>query len=108
HVEDHNRAAHLVLERGEVGEVYNIGAHNEVTNRDITDRLLALTGRDESAIEWVPDRLGHDRRYSVDIDKISALGWTLERDFDQGLEHTVEWYRTHRDWWEPLKARAGL
>ncbi len=108
HVEDHNRAAHLVLERGEVGEVYNIGAHNEVTNRDITERLLALTGRDESAIEWVPDRLGHDRRYSVDIDKISALGWTLERDFDQGLEHTVEWYRTHRDWWEPLKARAGL
>lgn len=108
HVEDHNRAAHLVLERGEVGEVYNIGAHNEVTNRDITERLLALTGRDESFIEWVPDRLGHDRRYSVDIDKITALGWQLERDFDQGLEHTVDWYRTHREWWEPLKARAGL
>ncbi len=108
HVEDHNRAAHLVLERGEVGEIYNIGAHNEITNRDITDRLLALTGRDESFIEWVPDRLGHDRRYSVDIDKISALGWRLERDFDAGLEHTVDWYRTHREWWEPLKRRAGL
>ncbi|MFP5489206.1 MAG: GDP-mannose 4,6-dehydratase, partial [Acidimicrobiia bacterium] len=108
HVEDHNRAAHLVLERGEVGEIYNIGAHNEITNRDITERLLALTGRDESFIEWVPDRLGHDRRYSVEIDKITALGWSLERDFDQGLEHTVEWYRTHRDWWEPLKAKAGL
>ncbi|MEZ5295433.1 MAG: dTDP-glucose 4,6-dehydratase [Ilumatobacteraceae bacterium] len=108
HVEDHNRAAHLVLERGAVGEVYNIGAHNEVTNRDITERLLALTGRDESFIEWVPDRLGHDRRYSVDIEKITALGWRLERDFDAGLEHTVEWYRDHRDWWEPLKARAGL
>ena len=108
HVEDHNRAAHLVLERGEVGEIYNIGAHNEITNRDITERLLTLTGRDESFIEWVPDRLGHDRRYSVEIDKVAALGWSLERDFDQGLEHTVDWYRTHRGWWEPLKARAGL
>lgn len=107
HVEDHNRAAHLVLEQGVLGEVYNIGAHNEITNRDITMRLLELTGRDESSIEWVPDRLGHDRRYSVQIDKITALGWKLERDFDAGLAHTVEWYREHRDWWEPLKARVG-
>ncbi|HEY5663854.1 MAG TPA: dTDP-glucose 4,6-dehydratase [Ilumatobacter sp.] len=107
HVEDHNRAAHLVLERGAVGEIYNIGAHNEITNRDITMRLLALTGRDESAIDWVPDRLGHDRRYSVQIDKVTALGWRLERDFDEGLAHTVEWYRQHRAWWEPLKARLG-
>ena len=107
HVEDHNRAAHLVLERGEVGEIYNIGAHNEITNRVITERLLALTGRDESFIEWVPDRLGHDRRYSVHIDKISALGWRTELDFDAGLEHTVDWYRSHRDWWEPLKARSS-
>ena len=108
HVEDHNRAAHLVLERGNVGEIYNIGAHNEITNRDITTRLLELTGRDETFIEWVPDRLGHDRRYSVQIDKITSLGWQLERDFDQGLEHTVGWYRDHRSWWEPLKTRAGL
>ena len=108
HVEDHNRAAHLVLERGEVGEIYNIGAHNELTNRDITMRLLGLTDRDESAIEWVPDRLGHDRRYSVNIDKVTALGWKLERDFDAGLEHTVEWYRSNREWWEPLKQRVGL
>ena len=100
--------AHLVLEQGVVGEVYNIGAHNELTNRDITMRLLELTGRDESAIEWVPDRLGHDRRYSVNIDKVTALGWELHRDFDAGLEHTVEWYRTHREWWEPLKLRVGL
>ena len=56
----------------------------------------------------MPDRLGHDRRYSVEIDKITALGWALERDFDQGLAHTVDWYRSHRDWWEPLKERAGL
>ena len=108
HVEDHNRAAQLVLEAGQVCEIYNIGAHNEVTNRDITTRLLELTGRDESFIEWVPDRLGHDRRYSVDIAKITELGWQLERDFDQGLAHTVEWYRDHRDWWEPLKQRNSL
>jgi dTDP-glucose 4,6-dehydratase len=108
HVEDHNRAAHLVFERGEVGEIYNIGAHNELTNHDITTRLLELTGRDESAIEWVPDRLGHDRRYSVNIDKITALGWELQRDFDAGLAHTVDWYRSNRAWWEPLKRRVEL
>ena len=108
HVEDHNRAAQLVLEQGQVGEIYNIGAHNEITNADITNRLLALTGRDESYIEPVPDRLGHDRRYSVEIDKISALGWATQRDFDEGLAHTVDWYRDHRAWWEPLKAKAGL
>jgi dTDP-glucose 4,6-dehydratase len=108
HVQDHNRAAHLVLQRGELGEIYNIGAHNEVTNRDITERLLELTGRDESFIEWIPDRLGHDRRYSVEIDKITALGWRHERDFEEGLAHTVDWYRHHRDWWEPLKRRTGL
>ena len=107
HVEDHNRAAHLVLERGEVGEVYNIGAHNEITNRDLTYRLLELCGRDESFIEPVADRLGHDRRYSVNIDKITALGWKLERSFDDSLAETVQWYRDRRDWWEPLKARVG-
>jgi dTDP-glucose 4,6-dehydratase len=107
HVEDHNRAAHLVLEHGVVGEIYNIGAHNEITNRIITERLLELTGRDESFIERVPDRLGHDRRYSVEIEKISALGWAVKRDFDAGLAETVEWYRTRRDWWEPLKARTA-
>ncbi len=108
HVEDHNRAAHLVLEHGVIGEIYNIGAHNEITNRIITERLLELTGRDESFIERIPDRLGHDRRYSVEIDKICAFGWSVQRDFDTGLAETVDWYRSHRDWWEPLKARTGL
>jgi dTDP-glucose 4,6-dehydratase len=108
HVEDHNIAAHLVLERGTPGEVYNIGAGNEVTNVELTHRLLELTGRDESFIRPVDDRLGHDRRYSVNIDKISALGWSLSRSFDDSLAATVDWYRTHRDWWEPLKAKAGL
>ena len=106
HVEDHNRAADLVLRQGTVGEIYNIGAHNEITNRELTYRLLELTGRDESFIEPVADRLGHDRRYSVNIDKITALGWKLEHEFDAALEATVAWYRDHRDWWEPLKARV--
>ncbi|MGD9703344.1 MAG: dTDP-glucose 4,6-dehydratase [Acidimicrobiia bacterium] len=106
HVEDHNRAADLVLRQGTIGEIYNIGAHNEITNRELTYRLLELTGRDESFIQPVADRLGHDRRYSVNIDKISALGWKLEHGFDAALEATVAWYRDHRHWWEPLKART--
>ncbi|MEQ1873757.1 MAG: dTDP-glucose 4,6-dehydratase [Ilumatobacteraceae bacterium] len=104
HVEDHNRAAHLVLHKGVVGEVYNIGAHHELTNRELTYKLLELCGRDESSIEPVADRLGHDRRYSVNIDKVSALGWRMERSFDQSLAETVAWYRDNRAWWEPLKA----
>ena len=104
HVEDHNRAAHLVLHDGVVGEVYNIGAHQELTNREITYKLIELCGRDESFIEPVADRLGHDRRYSVNIDKVSALGWRMQRTFDQSLAETVAWYRDNRAWWEPLKA----
>ena len=104
HVEDHNRAAHLVLHKGVVGEVYNIGAHHELTNRELTYKLIELCGRDESFIEPVPDRLGHDRRYSVNIDKVSSLGWRIERSFDQSLAETVAWYRDNRAWWEPLKA----
>ena len=107
HVEDHNRAVQVVLEHGAVGEVYNIGAHNEITNKEITYRLLELCGRDESFIEPVADRLGHDRRYSVDISRISDLGWSLTRDFETGLAETVDWYRNHRAWWEPLKARLA-
>jgi dTDP-glucose 4,6-dehydratase len=108
HVEDHNRAAQLVLENGRPGEIYNIGAGNELTNLELTNRLLELTGRDASYVEPVEDRKGHDRRYSVDIGKVSALGWSLTRPFEDSLAATVEWYRTHRDWWEPLKERAAL
>jgi dTDP-glucose 4,6-dehydratase len=108
HVEDHNRAADLVLRSGNVGEIYNIGAHNEVTNKDLTYRLLALCGRDESAIKPVADRLGHDRRYSVTIDKIMKLGWTIDRSLDDALAETVDWYRNNRAWWEPLKAKAAF
>ena len=108
HVEDHNRAAHLVLQKGVAGEVYNIGAHEEFTNRELTYRLLELCGRDESFIEPVADRLGHDRRYSVNIDKVTGLGWKVERSFEQGLADTVAWYRDNREWWQPLKAKAAF
>ena len=108
HVHDHNTAADLVLRQGTVGEIYNIGAGNEITNKDLTYRLLALTGRDESFIEPVADRLGHDRRYSITHDKVAAIGWRAEHELDAGLAATVEWYRANRAWWEPLKARAAL
>ncbi len=106
HVEDNCAAIDVVLRRGLTGEIYNIGAGNEITNRDLTERLLALCGRDESMIEYVTDRLGHDRRYSIDASKITALGWRPRWDLDAGLEATVAWYRDNRWWWEPLK-QAG-
>lgn len=107
-VTDHNRAADLVLRHGVVGEVYNIGAGNELTNIELTARLLELCGRDQSSVEWVTDRLGHDRRYSISTEKIETLGWKVERELDEALEATVAWYRDNRWWWEPLKARAAL
>jgi dTDP-glucose 4,6-dehydratase len=108
HVHDHNTAAELVLRKGVVGEIYNIGAGNEVTNKELTYRMLELTGRDESFITPVADRLGHDRRYSITHDKVSALGWKTEHNLVDGLAATVEWYRANRAWWEPLKAKAAL
>jgi dTDP-glucose 4,6-dehydratase len=106
HVDDHCAGVLLALGRGEAGEIYNIGAGNETPNRVLVDKLLALLDRGEDLVEYVTDRLGHDRRYSVDIAKITALGWERERTLDEALAATVEWYRENRWWWEPLKARA--
>ena len=108
HVDDHCRGIQLVLERGAPGEVYNIGGGTELTNRQLTERLLALTGRDASAIRHVPDRPGHDRRYCLDGSKLAALGYAPRVPFEVGLADAVEWYGRRRDWWEPLKRRAGL
>jgi len=102
HVDDNCAALERVLVDGEVGTVYNVGAGNEITNLDLTHRLLALCGADESAIEQVADRPGHDRRYSVNTRRIRSLGWAPTRDLDEGLESTVAWYRDHPDWWESL------
>ena len=108
HVADHCRGIQLVLEKGRPGEVYNIGGGTELTNRELTERLLAATGRDWSSVQQVTDRKGHDLRYSVDISKISGeLGYAPQVPFEEGLTATVQWYRDRRDWWEPLKQRAG-
>ncbi|MCU1449608.1 MAG: dTDP-glucose 4,6-dehydratase [Acidimicrobiales bacterium] len=104
YVMDNCAAVDLVLRQGEVGQIYNIGAGNEIPNRELTDRLLRLLGAGADMVEYVTDRLGHDRRYSVDTSKIRALGWAPSRDLDEVLSETVEWYRANRWWWEPLKA----
>lgn len=109
HVDDHCRGIALVLTQGRAGEIYNIGGGTELSNAELTKALLEATSRDESFIQPVADRLGHDRRYSVDIQKISSeLGYAPKVPFDQGLADVVQWYRDNRWWWEPLKERSGL
>jgi dTDP-glucose 4,6-dehydratase len=103
HVEDNCRAIDLVLRQGDVGEIYNVGAGNELANRDLTDAILALMGSDGSMIDYVEDRLGHDRRYSIDTAKVRHLGWEPEHQFTDALAATVAWYRENRWWWDPLK-----
>lgn len=104
YVTDNCDAVELVLREGKTGEIYNIGAGNEITNREITERILKHMGFDESMIEMVDDRLGHDRRYSVDTSKVSQLGWKSQVEFDQGLEETINWYKSNTAWWKPLKS----
>lgn len=103
YVLDNCAGVDVVLRKGTVGEIYNIGGGNETTNRDLTEKVLALLGAGEEMIEYVQDRLGHDRRYSIDCSKANALGWHPERSLDEALAETVEWYRANRSWWEPLK-----
>ncbi|MET7900685.1 dTDP-glucose 4,6-dehydratase [Streptomyces sp. NPDC005355] len=104
HVDDHCHGIALVAEGGKPGEVYNVGGGIELTNREVTRRLLELLGMDESMVEHVPDRKGHDRRYAMDITKISGqLGYQPTVTWEKGLAETVGWYTAHRDWWEPLK-----
>jgi dTDP-glucose 4,6-dehydratase len=106
HVDDHCRGIQLVLEHGRPGEIYNIGGDTELTNKEMTNRLLKLCGKDDTMIKMVPDRLGHDRRYSVDWSKIkNELGYQPQVDFDGALEATVQWYYDNEDWWRPLKDR---
>jgi dTDP-glucose 4,6-dehydratase len=107
YVDDHCAGVALVLEKGDVGEVYNIGAGNETPNRVLVDKLLGLFGVGEERVDYVTDRLGHDRRYSVDIAKVTALGWARRRTLDEALEATVAWYRANEWWWRPLKERAS-
>jgi dTDP-glucose 4,6-dehydratase len=109
HVDDHCRGIELVRAGGRSGEVYNIGGGTELSNRELTERLVQVVGADWSSVRQVEDRKGHDLRYSVDITKIGAeLGYAPLVPFEQGIEDTVAWYRDNRAWWEPLKARAAL
>jgi dTDP-glucose 4,6-dehydratase len=102
HVADNCAGVDLVLRTGTVGEIYNIGAGNEITNLDLTHRLLSLLDCGEDRIDRVEDRVGHDRRYSIDCSKVRALGWSPTRQLDDALADTVAWYRDNRWWWEPL------
>jgi len=104
YVEDHCAAIHLLVDEGTPGEVYNIGANAQVSNLELTKRLLEATGRDESFIEFVKDRPGHDRRYAVDSSKIRSLGWAPAHTLAERLVDTIEWYKNRSDWWQPLKA----
>jgi dTDP-glucose 4,6-dehydratase len=105
HVDDHCRALDLLIERGRNGEVYNIGGGNDVMNVELTHRILAALGKPASLIKPVADRLGHDRRYSLDTTKLRGLGWTPQVPFDEGLSATVAWYRENEWWWRPIKER---
>jgi dTDP-glucose 4,6-dehydratase len=103
YVEDFGRGISCVLAEGAPGETYNCGGPDECENLDVVKRILSLTGRDESLIEYVKDRPGHDRRYSLASDKLRALGWTPRVHFDEGIARTVEWYRSNAWWWEPIR-----
>ncbi|MEI4768835.1 dTDP-glucose 4,6-dehydratase [Psychrobacillus sp. FJAT-51614] len=103
HVEDHCSAIDLVLHRGKIGEVYNVGGHNEKTNIEVVKAILNYLNKPESLIKYVDDRLGHDRRYAIDPTKLeNELGWIPKYNFETGLKETVDWYLNNRSWWENI------
>jgi len=104
YVEDFASAISHVLEHGVAGEAYNVGGPDECPNIEVVRRILQLCGRDEALIEYVTDRPGHDRRYSLGSEKVRALGWSPATRFEQGLERTVAWYRDNAWWWEPIRS----
>jgi dTDP-glucose 4,6-dehydratase len=104
YVEDFARGIGTVLERGAPGEVYNIGGPDEAPNLEVVKKIIEYTGADDSLIEYVTDRPGHDRRYSLGSEKVKGLGWQAQVRFAEGLERTVAWYRENRAWWEPIRS----
>ncbi len=107
YVEDNCEAVDLVLQKGKLGEVYNIGGGNERQNIEITKFILSQLGKPENFIKPVQDRPGHDRRYSISCAKVRKLGWTPRMKFEEGLQQTVEWYRDHCDWWKNIKEKQA-
>jgi dTDP-glucose 4,6-dehydratase len=109
YVSDHCRGIQVALEHGAPGEVYNIGGGVELNNRELTERLVAAAGATwDDAVQYVEDRKGHDRRYSIDDSKLRALGYEPQVDFEEGLARTIQWYRDNEAWWRPLKEKAAL
>ncbi len=106
HVEDNCRAVDLLLRLGKPGEAYNIGANNEVQNIRVAESICDFLGKPRSLVKFVPDRLGHDRRYALDCAKIRGLGWKPEKAFDEGLASTVRWYIENEAWWRKIKERS--
>jgi dTDP-glucose 4,6-dehydratase len=105
HVDDHCRAIDVLIDGGTSGEVYNIGGGNHIRNIDLTRQILRLLDKPEALITPVPDRPGHDRRYSLDTSKLQSLGWQPHTPFDRGLAETARWYRENEWWWRPIKER---
>ena len=106
HVDDHCQGIYLALTKGKAGEIYNIGGGTELTNMELTEKILNLMGKNESSIKHVEDRKGHDLRYSVDITKISSeLGYEPKVNWETGLKETVDWYLANEAWWRPLKKK---
>lgn len=103
YVKDHCAALHLLVGEGKPGETYNIGANAQLSNLELTRKILDALGLDESWVERVPDRLGHDLRYAVDSSKLRSLGWEPAHSFEEWLEQTIDWYKRREDWWRPLK-----
>jgi dTDP-glucose 4,6-dehydratase len=108
HVEDHCAAIELVLREGAAGEVYNVGANEEHQNVELTRVIVERLGADPALVRHVDDRAGHDRRYSLETAKIRSLGWEPRRDWLEGVQGTIDWYRERRDWWEPIKRSGGF
>lgn len=106
YVEDHCRALDIVMRKGKAGEVYNVGANNEVKNIDVAETIVDLLGKPRDLIKFVADRLGHDRRYALNCEKIQSLGWKPEKDFCQALAFTVRWYQEHHRWWRKIKEKS--
>ncbi len=108
YVMDHCDAIDFLINQGENGQVYNIGSGNERTNLEITDIILRELNKPESLMTYVADRLGHDRRYSVDTAKIHALGWQPKHSFEEAMTYTIRWYKENQWWWEKLKTGEYL
>ena len=108
YVYDHCEAIDVVLHKGKVGEIYNIGGHNEKTNLEITKLILSAMGKDENSIEYVEDRLGHDKRYAISNDKITTeLDWTPSLTFEEGIKLTIDWYLSNQDWMQNVEEKKA-